>query len=244
MRNLISLMNADAMNADDDAETKRLQAHQRQEIVAAMARYNIKPTRLALKAGLSPSTINRFLKGDEKVTWAMSTRTLEKIKSALELLSTESDNSLPQMKKAPIQISKEYLERAAEPVFYTDDLPIVGQARGGEQGFFFDNGVVQGYASRPKNLLKVQRAYAVYMSGSSMEPRYYSGELLYVNPVKPPAVGDYVVIELRDGQGFVKRLLRRTQKAVVVQQLNPPKEIEFSPNDIKGIHLIVGSIRD
>ena len=46
----------------------------------------------------------------------------------------------------------------------------------------------------PANLGGVRAAYAIYMVGDSMEPRYEQGWLLHVNPFKPPTRGRDVVV--------------------------------------------------
>lgn len=193
------------------------------------------PTELAKKAGLTPSTLNRFL-NDEKVTHLLSTRTIAAIRKVVG-----DSNHEP----APLPIDTEMprILKSKVGVLGLDDLPVLGHGEGGKDGLFFDNGEVRQYVPRPATLLRVNQAYAIFMHGHSMEPRFREGELLYVNPHRPPSQGDDVVIEMTDGRGFVKRLVRRTTKTVYVQQFNPAKEIEFPAGDIKNIHLIVGTGR-
>src|SRR5690606_21801676 len=62
------------------------------------------------------------------------------------------------------------------------DLPVLGAAQGGTKGLFMSNGDVFDMVERPGNLVGVRSAYAVYMVGDSMEPRYYAGWLLGINP--------------------------------------------------------------
>lgn len=124
------------------------------------------------------------------------------------------------------------------------NLPIVGNARGGDQAFFLDNGEVQGMAHRPAQLIGVPNAFACYMTGDSMEPRFEEGELLYVNPIKPPRPGHYVLIELKDHQAYVKRLIRRTADKVIVEQFNPRKELSYPTEDIRHIYRVVGQFSD
>lgn len=126
-------------------------------------------------------------------------------------------------------------------ISYPKDLPVVGRARAGYEGFFFDQGRVNERVGRPPILSGVVNAFAVYAVGTSMEPRYYEGELLYVNPNKPPAKGDFVVVECNDGGGWIKRLVRLTPTEVVLEQLNPPETRTLPRDDIKNIYRVVGS---
>ncbi len=124
------------------------------------------------------------------------------------------------------------------------DLPIVGNVRGGDQAFFLDNGEVQGMVHRPGPLIGVPNAFACYMTGDSMEPRFEEGELLYVNPIKPPRPGHYVLIELQDHQAYVKKLVRRAGDMVIVEQFNPKREITYPAQDVRHIYRVVGQFTD
>jgi len=119
----------------------------------------------------------------------------------------------------------------------------MGHARGGQDGMFFDNGLVDSHVPRLHMLSGVRSAYAVYMSSDSQEPVLRHGDLLYVNPVIPPRPGDDVVIELQNGEAYIKRLLRRTADDMVVQQFNPACELQFPARDIANVHLVVAVIK-
>src|SRR5690606_35560631 len=107
------------------------------------------------------------------------------------------------------------------------DLPVLGTAVGGDDVISDLNGAPNEYIARPPVLAAVDNAFALYVTGDSMEPRYFAGEVIYVNPNRPVTPGSFVVVELKDHRGFVKRLLRRTEKAVLVEQYNPPKRLEY-----------------
>jgi phage repressor protein C with HTH and peptisase S24 domain len=102
---------------------------------------------------------------------------------------------------------------------------------------------VDSYVPRLHTLSGVRSAYALYMSSDSQEPVLRHGDLLYVNPVIPPRLGDDVVIELQNGEAYIKRLLRRTTQEIVVQQFNPACELHFPASDIANVHLVVAVIK-
>lgn len=124
-----------------------------------------------------------------------------------------------------------------------DDLPIRGHVKAGQQGFFMDNGELQGRTERPGILRGVREAYATRVHDVSMEPVLRHGFLLWVDPSRPVSPGDEVVVQLEDGQAFIKTLVRRTAKVIRCKQYNPPKEIEYESVEVKNIHLVVGSTR-
>jgi SOS-response transcriptional repressor LexA len=123
------------------------------------------------------------------------------------------------------------------------DLPILGHAEAGEDGTFLDNGMVTGYAGRPSNLVGVANAYALIVHNSSMRPRYEPREIIEADPNIPVQANDYVVVQTTNDRAFIKLLRRRTQRAIILEQYNPPKEIRLDPANVAVMHLIVGAHR-
>ena len=127
------------------------------------------------------------------------------------------------------------------------DLRVLGMAECGPDGWSLWNGEVIEMTSRPPNLAGAALAYAVYVVGDSMEPRYHSGELVYVHPGRPVDVGAYVLVQVKpahDGEApkaVVKRLVRRSATKVILEQFNPKKTIELKASDIISMHRVVGS---
>lgn len=120
------------------------------------------------------------------------------------------------------------------------DLPIQGRARSGEDSYHFENGAqALAFTYRPMELYNVRDAYAVYVHGDSMHPRFKHGELVYVDPHRPAAPGDDVVIQLKNDQGFIKELVRRTARAVICKQFNPAGEVEYLAAEVRSVHLII-----
>ncbi len=120
-------------------------------------------------------------------------------------------------------------------------LPIVGEARGGAEAIPMDPDRPLGQVMRPPWLANVVCAYAVVMRGSSMEPRYYDGELLFVHPLSPVRSGDFVLIRLADGANYVKRLVARDDSWVKVAQLRPEAAVDYRSDQVAQLHRIAGS---
>ena len=97
-----------------------------------------------------------------------------------------------------------------------------------------------GYTPRPANLDGVRGAYAVYVTGNEMEPRYEQGWLLHVNPFKPPTRGRDVVVYKVDGTVLIKGFVRWDGDELVLQQLNPPQELRVPRSEARECHLVVG----
>lgn len=99
-------------------------------------------------------------------------------------------------------------------------------------------------AHRPPALSSVKDAFAVYVHDESMVPKFEPGEIAWVNPSRPPAPSNYVVVEMTDGQAFIKRLVRRTATHVVCSQFEPKKEIKYEARKVKRLYYVVGSYRE
>lgn len=121
------------------------------------------------------------------------------------------------------------------------DLPVLGAAMGGDNSLFFDNGAIHERIRRPPNLDGVRNAFAIYMVGDSMEPRYFAGEFLFVNPNRPPARNCFVVVELGDGQGMVKQFIRRDDTILHLRQFNPDRDFEIEYEKVRSVYRIVGT---
>ncbi|HZT18711.1 MAG TPA: S24 family peptidase [Dongiaceae bacterium] len=127
------------------------------------------------------------------------------------------------------------------PAMPRRDLPVMGAVKGGAEGFYFNEGEAKEYVVRPPGLAGVSNAFALYVDGESMEPRYYAGEMLYVNPNRPVTRGCFVAVEMADGQCLIKQFVRRNDDQVVLAQFNPAKEIRLPVGRVKRIYRITGS---
>lgn len=152
---------------------------------------------------------------------------------------TNAPRRLPQGRTENVPV--EFGAADVRPYSYgPPDLPLLGQVRGGNDQYYFGNGTdVLSYTYRPVELLNVKGAYAVYVHGDSMSPRFEQGEMLYVDPIRPARPGDDVIVQMQDGEGYVKRLVRRTQRVIVCRQFNPPEEVEYPAGEVRSIHLII-----
>jgi len=126
-------------------------------------------------------------------------------------------------------------------------IPLYASALAGPLGEFMLNTESAGTVPCPPDLETVDDAYAVYVVGESMDPRYIAGEVVFVHPWKPVRRGDYVVVQIfaEDGAGsvlgMVKRLVSISEDEIVLSQLNPQQEIKLSRSRVKSVHRVVGT---
>lgn len=127
-------------------------------------------------------------------------------------------------------------------------IPLYGQAVGGVDGeFVLNEGNKLTDMIAPPALASVSGAYAVRVSGESMEPRYLDGEVVYVHPKRKPVRGDFVVAQIHNPNenspplAYVKRLVRWSEGGLVLSQYNPVKELKFEHKAVVSVHVIVGA---
>lgn len=133
------------------------------------------------------------------------------------------------------------------PPTTAERIPVMGVAEGGGEGKSLWNGEIVDHVARPPSLSGAPNGYATYVIGTSMEPRYHPGELIYVHPGKPVAFGNYVLVQLKppaEGEpplALIKRFVKKTATKIVLEQYNPPKQLDIPARDVVSIHKIVGS---
>ena len=124
------------------------------------------------------------------------------------------------------------------------DVPVRGIAVGGDDADFQLNGQENDYAVRPPALAGVRGLFALVVSNDSMYPAWRPNATFYINPNRAPQIGDDVVVEMlpdetgEPGKAFLKRLKARTPTKIIVEQFNPPKDLEFARDEVR-LHRVV-----
>ncbi|MEK7821157.1 MAG: helix-turn-helix transcriptional regulator, partial [Pseudomonadota bacterium] len=154
---------------------------------------------LARRAGLDPTTFNKSKRTtrEGKLRWP-STESVAKILAA-------TNSSLMEFVA--------YIGEGSDAGVYRN-VPLIGFAQAGAAGYFDDAGYPTGagWDEIPFPALGDPHAYALEISGDSMEPVYRDGDVIIVSPDANPRRGDRVVIRTKAGEVMVKQLRRRTAK--------------------------------
>lgn len=127
------------------------------------------------------------------------------------------------------------------------DVPVFGTAAGAaatDGAFQLAAGEAVDYVLRPPALAGARDVYAIYVTGSSMEPAHPEGELRFVHPHRVPAPGDTVIIQCQykpEGpiEAYIKRLVRRNGERIVVEQFNPAGQVEFERRFVLQMHKVL-----
>jgi phage repressor protein C with HTH and peptisase S24 domain len=208
---------------------------------AALDRAGTTQADLARHLGLAPSAVSRMLKGERQM------KLLEAVQVALflgvsqdEVLLHAGDESARPPSTEPGRRGRPPRQPSSFPQPRQDALPIRSAARGGnDQEMFLGDGPI-GYTPRPSNLSGVRDAYAIYMIGDSMEPRYVQGWLLHVNPFKPPTRGRDVVVYKKNQAVLIKQFVGWNDDTLVLRQLNPDETLRIPRDEVAECHLVVG----
>jgi len=121
-------------------------------------------------------------------------------------------------------------------------VPLIGLAQAGGEGYFDDGGYPVGGGWDEVSLPEIAdpNAYALEISGESMEPVFRDGDLVIVSPSAPIRRGDRVVVRTIGGEVMAKQLARRSARRVELKSLNPEhSDRSFDLTDVTWIHRIV-----
>jgi phage repressor protein C with HTH and peptisase S24 domain len=171
------------------------------------ARAGLSASGLAKKAGLDPTTFNKSkrITPDGRARWPST----ESVAKSLAATDTSVETFIALISEAPRPI--------------TQAVPLIGFAEAGSRGYFDDGGfpVGKGWDEIAFPSVNDEHAYALEISGNSMEPAYRKGDVIVVSPAAPVRRGDRVVVKTKDGEVMVKQLARKTAKTIELHSLNP-----------------------
>jgi phage repressor protein C with HTH and peptisase S24 domain len=196
------------------------------------AENGLSPSGLARKAGLDPTSFNisKRRTGDGRFRWP-STESLAKILQATNAKLEDFTALVMGARAIPDARPKG-----------RSKIPLIGMAQAGAEGFFDDGGYPAGAGWDEVELPTIAdaNAYALSISGDSMEPVFRSGDAIIVSPAAPVRVGDRVVARAADGAVMAKLLARRTASRVELTSLNPAfPDLRFGAHEIVWMHRII-----
>lgn len=171
------------------------------------AKHGLSASGLARRSGLDPTAFNKSkrITADGRQRWP-STESIAKVLestgeglgSFFRLVGASSNDMRPR-------------------------IPLLGYAKAGHVGVFNDDGHPTGkewdeiiFPSADD-----EHAYALEISGNSMEPAYRDGDIIIVSPSAAVRRGDRVVVKTKDGELLAKQLGRRSARRIELISLNP-----------------------
>jgi len=125
-----------------------------------------------------------------------------------------------------------------------NQIPVYGNAAAGLGADVTDVSSPVEYVGRHPLMASSANGYAVFVVGTSMEPRFREGEIVYVRPGKPPRRGDDVVVQIEKDKtrtAIVKEYVSADDEDVTLRQHNPTKEIKIRRDSVAAIHIVCGT---
>lgn len=196
------------------------------------AENGLSPSGLARKAGLDPTSFNisKRQAGDGRLRWP-STESLAKMLAATGAKLEDFTALVRGARTVPDARPKG-----------RNKIPLIGMAQAGGDGFFDDGGYPASAGWDEVELPSIgdANAYALSISGNSMEPVYREGDRIVVSPAAPVRVGDRVVARTEDGAVMAKLLTRKTATRIELSSLNPAyPELRFAAGEILWMYRII-----
>jgi phage repressor protein C with HTH and peptisase S24 domain len=209
-------------------------------IVARVAELGLSLSELSLKVGKNHAYFQQFIKR------GVPNRLPEDVRArAAEILGLD-ERTLKEMSSPHIRFMRDTVVDHRTVIRGVEWIPVYGHAVGGKDGEFVLKGNQVSEVLAPPNLSHVPDAYAVYVVGDSMEPRYFAGETVFVNPRLPISRGSFVVAQISKGEeaeprAYVKRFVSQDAKRLRLEQYSPKKILEFPASAVVAIHRIIMS---
>src|SRR5581483_7946711 len=190
------------------------------------ARAGLSASALAKRAGLDPTTFNKSkrITPDGRPRWPST----ESVAKALAATGTSVEGFVKLI--------------GDSASIATQAVPLLGFAEAGAGGYFDDGGfpVGKGWDEIAFPAVNDEHAYALEISGDSMQPAYRDGDVIIVSPAAPIRRGDRVVVKTKNGEVMVKELKRRTSKTIELRSINSDHPDRTLPvNDVVWIARIV-----
>jgi phage repressor protein C with HTH and peptisase S24 domain len=202
-------------------------------IDAIAAENGLSPSGLARRAGLDPTAFNpsKRVGPDGRARWP-STESVSKVLAAtgtaVENFASLVSGQGPQASRSRGSVARR--------------IPLIGLAQAGGDGFFDDGGFPVGGSWDEISIPDIAdpNAYALEISGDSMEPVFRDGDIVIVSPQAPVRRGDRVVVRTRLGEVMAKQLVRQSAKRIELQSLNPAHpNYNFELSEVAWMHRIV-----
>lgn len=118
-------------------------------------------------------------------------------------------------------------------------VPVVGTARMGEDGYYEEMSTEIGAGD---GHIEIQTAdpnsYCLRVRGNSMHPAIRDGWYVLIEPNATPAVGEYVLIKMRDGQRMVKELLYQRHDSIEITSVNGDQRRTIYRDELDAIQAV------
>ena len=207
-------------------------------------RLKVSQSKLSELSRVSQSQISKIEKGlTSSPAHDKLVRIAEALNCSIEELRDEGEN----LETQPIFSS---LTNSGAAVF----IPLFNERQPMNQEFDKGDGFVvrqisatQTQIRKPSFLDYSDEAYAATNYGASMEPRYFTGDILFIDPKLDAQSKDDVVVMFRLPDrmaGIFREFVSETDDQIVIKDVASNKPVTLNKADIYALHVVVGSQRN
>ena len=194
------------------------------------AEHGLSASGLAKRSGLDATTFNPSKRRmpDGRARWPSS----ESLAKVLDATGASLETFTALVTGSPVAVSARPARR----------IPLIGLAQAGGDGYFDDAGFPVGGSWDEVGLPEIgdPNAYALEISGESMEPVFRDGDMVVISPAAPIRRGDRVVARTLAGEVMAKQLARRSAKRIELKSLNPEhRDRSFDLMEVAWVHRII-----
>ena len=204
-------------------------------------KFRVSQPELSKRSGVSQSQISKYEKGEiAKPSHDKLIRIAEALNCSVEDITDELDEK--------IKPAFQSFNSPGVAIF----IPHYQEAQQMNKDFPQGDGVVirsataQAQIRKPSFLEYSDKAYAITTYSKTMEPRYGSGDILYVDPTLTPMKGDDVVLLFQlEGRlvGIIREVADFSDVDYFVKDLKSGKSVHFKLTELYEVHVIVVSQR-
>lgn len=176
---------------------------------------------LARVLQLDPSSLVKTIKGKRRVQAAEIAAIETFFGERLDLVAAHQAPTAPRRRVIP------------------NKIPLYGfaAAGGGDRIAYADDRVLD-WIEPPPFWNGTGDLIYVRLVGESMEPRYFSGEIVPVRLNLPPGKGQDCLIEFSDGSAVIKTYEGQRDGKVYAKQYNEPKIVPFEGAHVRALHTV------
>ena len=181
---------------------------------------------LAKKAGLDPTTFNmsKRISAEGRERWPST----ESVARSLAATGTPIDVFVQLISDDDLTVTRQ-------------SVPMIGLSQASKPGHFDASGfpVGPGWDEIPFPAVEDEHAYALEISGHSLEPTYRDGTVIVLSPAASIRRGDRVVVKTGDADVMVKELRRRTGRSIELRSVDHAQKEQTLPvRDVVWMHRV------
>lgn len=197
------------------------------------------PAELARSAEVTPATVTFWLNGTTKSIKGEKAVLVEKATGyrANWLITGKGSKRIDSAQ--PLDPSPVYAGRRSG----VRSIPIVGTAKMGEDGYYEEISSIPGAGDGHVDMATGDPdAYGLRVRGSSMAPAIRDGWYVLIEPNAAPAVGEYVLVKLRDGRKMVKELLYQRRDSIEVLSVNNGERLTIYAEELEAMQAVAAVV--